>query len=110
MNKGEIWLVNLNPSKGREQSGKRPVLIISGNMMNHNSDLVIICPLSSRKKILHGSLVLEPNEINNLKEISQVFAFQIRTISKVRLKKLIGKIPLKMVDVVNDNLSKVLKY
>ena len=75
-----------------------------------NSDLLIIWPLSSRKKILHGSLVIEPNEFNNLKETSQVFAFQIRTISKIRLEKKIGKIPLKMVNAVNESLSKVLKY
>jgi len=30
MKKGEIWTVNLNPTKGSEQSGKRPVVIVSG--------------------------------------------------------------------------------
>jgi len=52
MKKSEIWLADLNPQRGKEQSGARPVLIISGNAMNDNYDLVITCPLSSKKKAL----------------------------------------------------------
>ena len=34
-NRGEIWLADLNPTRGHEQAGARPVLIISTNAFNH---------------------------------------------------------------------------
>ena len=34
-NNGDIWMVNLNPTKGREQSGIRPVLVISVDLFNN---------------------------------------------------------------------------
>ena len=47
--RGEIWLVDLNPTKGREQSGVRPVLIISDNNFNSgSSELTIVLPITIR--------------------------------------------------------------
>ncbi|MCB9310089.1 MAG: type II toxin-antitoxin system PemK/MazF family toxin [Lewinellaceae bacterium] len=43
MQKGEIWMADLNPILGTEQSGHRPVVIISGNAMNSHFDMVITC-------------------------------------------------------------------
>lgn len=42
---GEIWLVNLNPLVGREQQGKRPVLIVSDKVFN-KLGLCVICPIT----------------------------------------------------------------
>jgi mRNA interferase MazF len=39
--RGEIWWANLNPTRGREQSGTRPVLIISQDVFNRHSGTVI---------------------------------------------------------------------
>jgi mRNA interferase MazF len=47
MKQREIWLVDLNPVKGSEQRGIRPVVIVSGNAMNDNLQICIVCPLSS---------------------------------------------------------------
>ncbi|MCA1752681.1 MAG: type II toxin-antitoxin system PemK/MazF family toxin [Flavobacteriales bacterium] len=49
MKKGEIWRATLNPVTGREQAGFRPVLIISGNLLNTHTDIVIACPLTTTK-------------------------------------------------------------
>ena len=46
MKQREIWLADLNPVKGSEQRGVRPVVILSGNSMNANLDICIVCPLS----------------------------------------------------------------
>ena len=44
-NRGEIWLADLNPTRGHEQAGVRPVLIISTNTFNHGrADLVFVLP------------------------------------------------------------------
>ena len=46
----DIYWANLDPIKGKEQKGKRPVVIISGNTMNKNLGIFIICPISSKIK------------------------------------------------------------
>ena len=92
MKQGDIYYADLEPIKGREQSGKRPVVIISGNAMNENYDVVIICPISSKIKNYKGTVLLKKNKTNNLKLDSEVITFQIRTIDKNRFTKKIGQI------------------
>ena len=62
----DIYWANLNPTKGREQKGKRPVVIISGNVMNKNMGIFIVCPISSKIKNYVGCVKLEKNKTNNL--------------------------------------------
>ena len=50
MLQGEIWYANLNPIKGSEQAGHRPVLIISGNMLN-NTSLISKCVMKKLEYI-----------------------------------------------------------
>jgi mRNA-degrading endonuclease toxin of MazEF toxin-antitoxin module len=50
--RGEIWEVNLNPRKGREQKGIRPCLIVSTDAMNRSRfGTVIVCPRSTRGSV-----------------------------------------------------------
>lgn len=87
MKQGEIWHANLNPSKGSEQAGHRPVLIMSGDLMNSFLKVVIVCPLTRKIKNYKGNLVLTANEINGLETESEVLSFHIKSISKERLTK-----------------------
>lgn len=43
--RGEIWLVNLNPTAGREQQGQRPVLVVSEKAFNRLG-LCVVCPIT----------------------------------------------------------------
>ncbi len=104
MNRGEIWNTRFDPTEGREQSELRPALIISGNDMNEFMDLVIVCPLTTSIKKLETCLILHPSEENNLKKTSQILPFQIRSISKSRLIKYIGRIDEALTDQVLDDL------
>jgi len=45
MKQRDIWMADLNPLKGSEQQGIRPVVIVSGNAMNDNLGICIICRL-----------------------------------------------------------------
>ena len=93
MKQCEIWYANLNPGKGSEQKGFRPVVIISGNLLNQYLPVVIACPLTSKLKNYKGNVVLEPNADNGLTEKSEIMVFQIRSISKDRLiKKIFSKV------------------
>lgn len=110
MRQGELWWAELNPVDGLEQAGRRPVLIISGNLLNENTDIAIICPLTSKLKRYHGNLILEVSDENGLPENSEVLTWQIRTVAKARLKDKIGSISINEVEKVHRTLGDILKY
>lgn len=110
MKQGEIWELYLNPTKGSEQSVRRPAVIISGNMLNTYLQVVIVCPLTTSIKNYKGNLILEPNKINGLEKTSEVLIFHVRSVSKTRLDKKIGKISLKEVAVIKKTLNDILKF
>ena len=90
MKQKEIWNVYFDPVKGSEQAGNRPAVIISGNNLNKNLDVVWVCPLSSSIHKFEGHPIIEPNSANGLKLTSEIMVFHIRAISKERFKKKIG--------------------
>lgn len=110
MKQGEIWELYLNPTKGSEQSGRRPAVIISGNMLNTYLQVVIVCPLTTSIKNYKGNLILEPNKNNGLEKTSEVLTFHVRSVSKTRLDKKIGKIPMEKVSIIKKTLNDILKF
>lgn len=110
MQQGEIWYANLNPTKGSEQAGLRPVVIVSGNLLNQYLNIVICCPLTTKIKNYKGNVVLQPNNQNKLKQISEILTFHIRSISKERFTKKIGKISSEEIDKVKICLNEILEY
>lgn len=110
MKQGEIYFANLNPTKGREQHGVRPVLIISGNAMNDHLDIVLVMPLTSKLKGYAPSLLLKKDKVNGLKENSEVITFQIRAVSKDRLTTKLGKVTYDQLHEVKQKLNDVLNY
>lgn len=80
----DVYWANLNPTVGREQSGHRPVLVISNDIENQ-MDIITVIPITSKKS---GRKVY-PNEILmtlNGKE-AILLCHQVMTISKKRLEK-----------------------
>ena len=110
MKQQEIWYANLNPNKGREQSGVRPVVIISGNNLNDHSNLKIVCPLTSQLKNYAGTLLLKKDKVNKLSQDSEVLVFQIRTIDESRLMEKIGTITSEQLKKIRFYLDEVLTY
>jgi mRNA interferase MazF len=110
MKQGEIWELYFDPVTGREQGGRRPAVILSGDLLNTYLDVVIVCPLTTKVKNYKGNLVLSPTEKNGLEEISEVLTFHIRSVSKDRLKRKLGSISLKEVEVIKSTLNDILKY
>ena len=47
MKRGEIWLVSLDPSSGREQKGRRPVLVVSPEAFNRITKVPVVLPITS---------------------------------------------------------------
>lgn len=110
MKQGEIWMANLDPTIASEQKGTRSVVIISGNAMNDNLGLVIICPISSKIKNFIGDIILEPSIENGLTSKSEILIFQVRTISKNRLISKTGHLSDNELNQIIFNLNKILKY
>lgn len=110
MKQGEIWYTNLNPVKGSEQAGFRPVVIISGNLMNKYLNVVITCPLTTKIKNYKGNVVLQPNTTNKLKTVSEILVFHIHSISKDRLTKKIGSVSSEEISTLKKGLDDILRY
>ncbi|MFM6964324.1 MAG: type II toxin-antitoxin system PemK/MazF family toxin [Sphingomonadales bacterium] len=110
MKQGEIWMANLDPIKGSEQAGFRPILVFSGNLFNTHTPLIIGLPLSTKIKNYRGNLVLEPDLENGLKKRSEVYTFHIRSISKERFVEKIGRIDDKKLKELRKSLQEILTY
>ena len=89
-----VWLANLDPIVGSEQSKTRPVLILSQSALNQNLPVVNVLPITSRKpnRRVYPNETLLPEKTANLPNESIVLCYQIRTLDKQRLIKLIGKL------------------
>lgn len=110
MKQGEIWTADLDPTKGSEQSGLRPLVIVSGNLLNQFLPIVITVPLTSKVKNYKGNPVLEPTAKNGLKKKSEMLVFHIRSVSKERLIGKIGEIESAELDQAIKTLGDLLKY
>ena len=90
--RGEIWVVNLNPTVGREQQGTRPVLIFSNDIFNQGgADLVFGIPLTSQSKGYRMHVAVSPPE-GGLKLPSFIMCEALRSLSKNRFQKKLGSI------------------
>jgi len=87
--RGDIFWANLNPSRGNEQRGLRPVLVLSHSVFNERSGTVIAVALTSRKPTAGFPLTLELENIR-LPKKSWIKISQIRTLSTERLGKKLG--------------------
>jgi mRNA interferase MazF len=107
---GEIWYANLNPIRGREQAGLRPVLIISGNLVNEHLEVVIVMPITTKVKGYKGNPILSPAKTNGLREKSEVLVFHVRSVSKERLVRKIGTVTKDEVELSLKTLNDILRY
>lgn len=110
MKQREIWFADLNPVKGSEQAGIRPVVILSGNALNDHMPIVIIAPLTSQVKNYKGNPILSPTKLNGLKSESEIILFQIKSVSKMRFKKKIGEINSTVFNECIKTMNDLMKY
>lgn len=59
---GDIVYVDLDPTKGHEQRGTRPAIVISNNVFNENTKMVILCPITSNTKDFPTHYILEDSK------------------------------------------------
>ena len=105
--RGEIRWATLNPSVGREQSGERPVLILSQDIFNERSGTVIAMALTSQEPRAGFPLTHEILK-SRLPKRSWVKISQIRTLSTERIGKKIGTVDLEELAHVIDGLNEII--
>ncbi len=104
----EIYWANLNPTKGREQGGIRPVLIISNNIFNQRSGTVVALAITSVEPRVKYPLVKELI-CSSLPKRSWVKITQIRTISTERIENYIGQIDSAQMDSIMLAIDDLIK-
>ena len=106
--RGEIWLVNLSLTKGREQAGTRPALIVSVDLFNHGAaELVVVIPVTSKAKGIPLHVEVNPPE-GGLSMRSYVKCEDVRSISTARLIKKLGRVSSQTINAVEDRLRVLL--
>lgn len=92
--RGEIWLLDWSPSRGSEQAGFRPALIIQTDAANSNPGYpnTIVLAVSTKGKPVPFHVALKPNRNNGLTEVSFIKCEQVLTVAKERLVRKLGAI------------------
>ena len=90
--RGEVWNADLNPPRGHEHAGRRPVLVVSTDPFNEGpADLVVILPMTSKRKGIGWHVKVFAGEAN-LRNDSYIICEAVRCVAKERLTKKIGDV------------------
>ncbi len=85
VNRFSIWQVNLSPTRGSEQAGFRPALVVSPDEMNRHLNTVIVAPMTTRIRAWPTRVAIQ-----HAGKSGEVALDQLRTIDKARLSEAMG--------------------
>ena len=105
--RGDIRWADLNPVRGHEQAGLRPVLILSQDIFNERSGTVIAVALTSQPQKAGFPLTLEL-KTPGLPKQSWVKISQIRTLAVERIGKIIGRVSPEEIEQVVEGLNEII--
>lgn len=90
--RGDVWIASLDPTKGAEISGERPVVVMSRDAINRSSPVVIVVPVTGRenKQRIYPSHVILTSGDGGLTKESVAICEQVRAIQATRLVKQLG--------------------
>jgi mRNA interferase MazF len=101
---GEVWFVDLNPTSGREQAGRRPALVISVDQLGTGpSDLAIVLPLTRTERPNPLYVQIDPPN-GGVRERSFAMPEMVRSISRNRLVDRWGRIDVLTLRTVIDRV------
>jgi mRNA interferase MazF len=107
--RGEVWLAQLDPVRGHEQAGTRPVLVVSDDLFNRGpAGLVIALPITSRLRPIPSHIRISPPQ-GGLAVESAALCEAVRSISKERLVKRLGLVSGETLAMVEDRLRILLR-
>jgi mRNA interferase MazF len=105
--RGDIYWADLNPVRGHEQAGHRPVVIISHDVFNERSGTVIAIAITSQPQKAGFPLTHELSS-GDLPKKSWAKISQIRTLSTSRLGERIGRVDLEEISLLIEGLNEII--
>jgi len=103
--RGEIWLADLNPIRGSEQAGIRPVIIFQNDLINKFTTTVLTIPLTTNlRRATLPSCVFISKDKCGLIEDSVALCHQLRVLDKTRLQNKIGEINQKIISEIESKM------
>lgn len=112
MRRGEIWLINLDPTIGAEIRKTRPAVVISVDAVGV-LPLRVIVPVTKwqeRYAAAPWMVRLEPDSLNHLSKMSAADAFQVRSVSTARFVECLGTVSAPHLDEIGNALRLVLGW
>ena len=107
--RGEVWWVVLDPTRGREQAGRRPAMVVSADILNASAaGIVSILPITSRDRGIRSHVPVEPPEAG-LALRSWIMCEQVRTVARERLLGRMGAVTPRTLAAVSDRLRVLLE-
>ena len=104
--RGDIWLVNLDPTIGHEIKKSRPAVIIQNDIGNKYSPITIIAPVTSQNtEKVYPIEVLLLKRNSGLEKNSKILLNQIRSIDKRRLVKKLGRVDKETMVEINNSIK-----
>jgi mRNA interferase MazF len=106
--RGEVWLAELSPTRGHEQAGTRPVLVVSTDGFNRGrARLALVVPLTTRDRGVRFHAPVEPPE--GVRKPSLAMCEGVRSISTEKLIRRFGRVGLTTLATVEDRLRILLE-
>lgn len=107
--RGEIWLVDLNPTRGHEHAGVTPGLVVSADLFNHGpAGLAVVLPLTTRARGVPLHVRLEPPE-GGIRQPSFIKCEDVRSVASERLMERWGTVSQDTLLTVGDRLRILLQ-
>ena len=103
----DIWLADLNPSRGTEPGKTRPVVIIQTNLLNDTHATTMVCPITTNVQSEVNLLRIHLKK-GQLDKLSDVLVDQIRAIDNKRFIKKVGQLNKDQIIKIKDNIRIVL--
>ncbi len=107
INQYDIWLADLNPSRGTEPGKTRPVVVIQTDLLNNTHLSTLVCPISTNVLPDLDILRVHLNK-NQLDKLSDILVDQIRAIDNKRLLYKLGELTKEQREKLKVNLRIVL--
>jgi mRNA interferase MazF len=102
--RGDVWDLDLDPTRGREPAGRRPALIISVDLFNRGpAELVVAVPLTRTERNVRWHVSVSPPE-GGVVERSFIKCEDVRSLSKSRLARYRGRISAITMAAIEDRL------
>ena len=112
ISRGDVWLVNLDPTIGQEIKKTRPAVVVSSNSIG-KLPLKIIVPITDWKPPYANypwMVYLEPDQQNGLPKKSGADTFQVRSVDQARLTRKLGQLPEPVMEEIAAGIAICIEY